>query len=103
MNYLHFAFKEKRILSFGLSLTFFSSFGQTFLISLFVPYFLKEFDLSNASFGTIYSAATLASAGLMPYLGQWIDRIHLQKYSLMVACSLLVASVMAAAALMVKK
>lgn len=94
MNYLTFALREKRILSFGLSLTFFSSFGQTFLISLFVPFFLKDFDLSNASFGSMYSVATLISAGLMPYLGRWIDRIHLRKYSLMVAFGLLLASIL---------
>ncbi|HKK45338.1 MAG TPA: MFS transporter [Balneolaceae bacterium] len=92
MNYLRFARKEKRILSFGLSFTFMSSFGQTFLISLFVPYFLKSFSLSNATFGSMYSAATLISAGTLPYVGKWIDHIPLRKYSLTVAAGLLVAS-----------
>lgn len=92
MNYLQFARKERRILSFGLSFTFMSSFGQTFLISLFVPYFLKSFSLSNATFGSMYSAATLISAGTLPYVGKWIDHIPLRKYSLIVATGLLVAS-----------
>ena len=92
MNYLNFALREKRILSFGLSFTFMSSFGQTFLISLFVPYFLEEFSLSNAAFGSLYSVATLISAGSLPFLGKWIDHIPLRKYSLMVATGLLVAS-----------
>jgi len=92
VNYLRFARKEKRILSFGLSFTFMSSFGQTFLISLFVPYFLKSFSLSNATFGSMYSAATLISAGTLPYVGKWIDHIPLRKYSLTVAAGLLVAS-----------
>lgn len=92
MNYLSFARKEKRILSFGLSFTFMSSFGQTFLISLFVPYFLKDFSLSNATFGSMYSAATLISAGTLPYVGKWIDHIPLRKYSMAVATGLLAAS-----------
>lgn len=88
MTYIAFALKEKRLLSFAVSLTFFSSFGQTFLISLFVPYYLEAFTLSNASFGTIYSLATLASALFLPYLGQLIDKIPLRYYTLAVAVSL---------------
>lgn len=92
MSYLTFVLREKRILTFGLSFTFFSSFGQTFLISLFVPYFLSEFQLSNASFGSLYSAATLISALTLPYLGKWIDHLPLRQYSLYVAIGLLTAS-----------
>jgi MFS family permease len=96
LSYAAFVQKERRLLSFAVSFTFFSSFGQTFLISLFVPYFLIAFDLSNASFGTLYSAATLAGAALLPWLGQLIDRIPLRKYSMYVASGLLVAAVMMA-------
>lgn len=92
MNYLSFVLREKRILSFGLTFTFFSSFGQTFLISLFVPYFLKDFQLSNAAFGSLYSAATLSSAVILPYLGRWIDHLPLRQYSLYVALGLMTAS-----------
>lgn len=92
MNYISFIRREKRILSFGVSFTFISSFGQTFLISLFVPYFLQEFQLSNAGFGSLYSMATLSSAVILPYLGSWIDRLPLRQYSLYVAVGLLTAS-----------
>lgn len=92
MSYLTFVLKERRRLSFGLSFTFFSSFGQTFLISLFVPYFLKEFQLSNAGFGSLYSTATLVSAAALPWLGKWIDHIPLRLYSTFVATGLLIAS-----------
>jgi predicted MFS family arabinose efflux permease len=92
LSYLTFVLKERKVLSFGLSFTFFSSFGQTFLISLFVPYFLSDFDLSNAAFGSIYSAATLASATILPYLGKWIDVLPIGKYSLYVASGLLIAA-----------
>lgn len=93
MNYLSFVLREKRILTFGLSFTFFSSFGQTFLISLFVPYFLQDFNLSNAGFGSLYSVATLSSAAILPYLGQWIDHLPLKQYSMYVAVGLLAASI----------
>jgi len=94
MTYLRFLSKEKRMLSFAVSFTFMSSFGQTFLISLFVPYFLTAFDMSNAAFGTLYSAATLTGATALPWLGQWIDHVSLKKYSLYVASTLLFASVL---------
>ncbi len=93
MSYISFVLREKRILTFGLSFTFFSSFGQTFLISLFVPYFLQDFNLSNAGFGSLYSVATLSSAAILPYLGKWIDHLPLKQYSLYVAVGLLAASI----------
>ncbi|SMO58358.1 MFS transporter [Gracilimonas mengyeensis] len=92
MSYLAFVLQERKVLSFGLSFTFFSSFGQTFLISLFVPFFLEDFNLTNAAFGSIYSGATLASAAILPYLGKWIDVLPIGRYSLYVACGLLIAS-----------
>lgn len=91
-HYLQFVLKERRLLSFGLTFTFFSSFGQTFLISLFVPYFLSNFNLSNAAFGSLYSLATLSSAISLPFLGKWIDRIPLKRFSLMVAMGLMLAA-----------
>ncbi|MDX1642190.1 MAG: MFS transporter [Balneolaceae bacterium] len=96
MTYLAFVRKERRLLSFAVSFTFFSSFGQTFLISLFVPYFLTAFELSNATFGSLYSLATLTSAVALPWLGQWIDRIPLRQYSMYVAIGLLIASLVMA-------
>ncbi|MEX0663050.1 MAG: MFS transporter [Balneolaceae bacterium] len=96
MTYLEFALKEKRLLSFAVSFTFFSSFGQTFLISLFVPFYLSAFELTNTSFGVLYSAATLGSAFVLPYLGQWIDRIPLRRYSMAVAIGLSFSSVLMA-------
>jgi hypothetical protein len=37
MAYFRFFLTHPRVLSFGVLLTLFSSFGQTFLISIFVP------------------------------------------------------------------
>ncbi|HEX6982729.1 MAG TPA: MFS transporter [Balneolaceae bacterium] len=90
--YMQFVLKERRLLSFGLTFNFFSNFGQTFLISLFVPFFLNTFNLSNAAFGSIYSVATLGSAFTLPFLGKWIDRLPLKRFSLMVAMALMLAA-----------
>ena len=91
-NYVQFVLKERRLLSFGLTFTFFSSFGQTFLISLFVPFFLTTFDLSNAGFGSLYSLATLTSAFSLPFAGKWIDYLPLRRFSLIVAGGLMIAA-----------
>jgi MFS-type transporter involved in bile tolerance (Atg22 family) len=88
MTYRNFLVANRGILSFGILLTFSSSFGQTFLISLFVPYLLNEFSLSHAQFGNLYSAATLLAAAFLPVLGSWIDRTHLRDYSIAVAVGL---------------
>lgn len=96
MTYLTFLQKEKRLLLFAILFTFFSSFGQTFLISLFVPFYLADFSLTNTTFGILYSAATLGSAALLPWLGQWIDRISLRRYSLIVALTLFAAALLMA-------
>ena len=91
MDYLKFIVREKRLLTFGISFTLISSFGQTFFVSLFVPSFLEYHSLSNAWFGSLYSGATLGSALLLPYVGKWIDQVPLRKYSLFVSFGLVVA------------
>jgi MFS family permease len=62
------------MLSFGVLLTLFSSFGQTFLISMFVPRLLETFQLNTAQFGLLYAAATITSALSLPFFGRLIDR-----------------------------
>lgn len=85
-------------MSFGIGLTFFSSFGQTFLIALFVPKFLEAFGLSNAQFGAIYAGATLLSALCLTYVGKLIDKIPLHTYSLYVVGGLVLAMTLLAIA-----
>lgn len=92
MNLLAFAVHYKRLAFFGFSFTFFSSFGQTFLISLFVPGILVSFGISNAYFGTLYSMATLASAFSLAWIGSKIDQLALKKYALFVCGGLVLSS-----------
>ncbi len=74
MDFLRFFLNHKKLVSFGFLLAFFSSFGQTFLISLYVPGIIREFHLTGASFGTLYGAATILSGLALAYAGQFIDR-----------------------------
>ncbi|MHB1307804.1 MAG: MFS transporter [Limisphaerales bacterium] len=88
MAYVRFFLTHPRVLSFGVLLTLFSSFGQTFLISIFVPRLLEEFALNTAQFGALYAAATLTSAASLPFFGRLIDRVTLRAFSLAVGLGL---------------
>ena len=73
---------NKSLLAFGLLLTFFSSFGQTFLISLYLPSLVETFDLTMAGIGGLYGIVTIASAFLLTLTGKYIDRTSLRYFSL---------------------
>lgn len=87
-RYLGFALQNSRLLSFGALMTFSSSFGQTFFISLFAVEIRHEFNLSDGEFGLVYSLGTLLSAGLLLFTGPLIDRVDLRKYAFCVALGL---------------
>ncbi len=91
MNYIKFFIDNKRLISFGLLLTFFSSFGQTFLLSLYVPKIINDFQLSNSYFGGLYAIATVGSSFILVYAGKLIDKTNLRKYSLYSAFLLMVS------------
>ncbi len=86
---------NKYLLLFGIVLTYFSSFGQTFLISLYIPELGKAFDLSNTGLSSLYAVATMASAFTLPWLGRLVDTQPLRRFSfgviggLMLACVIL--------------
>ncbi len=98
MSYLALLAGNKRLLAFGFLLTFLSSFGQTFFISLFNAEIRAAYGLTQGGFGTIYALATLTSAALLIPAGSLIDRWPLPRYTLFVLGGLLLA--MAAMALM---
>lgn len=91
MAYIKFFLNNKRFISFGFILTFFSSFGQTFLLSLYVPKIMDDFQLSNSYFGGLYTAATIGSALILMYAGKLIDSADLRKYTLYSAILLMVS------------
>lgn len=74
MKELFYFFKsEYSTVGFGWTLTFLSSFGQTFLISLYVPEILQVFNISNGVFGGIYAVATIIASVVMLTVGHTID------------------------------
>ena len=73
-----------RLLAFGFLMAFASSAGQTYFISLFSQQFRDDFGLTHASFGLLYSAATLASGFLLVWAGGVIDRIDLRVFAAVV-------------------
>lgn len=79
---------EWRLLLFGFLMTFWSSPGQTFLISLFSGEIRAELQLSDGEFGAVYSMATLLSAVVMVWSGTLLDRIDLKKFSLAIVFGL---------------
>ncbi|PCH69978.1 MAG: MFS transporter, partial [Rhodobacteraceae bacterium] len=60
-------------LAAGAVLTFLSSFGQTFFISIFAGEIRSEFSLSHGEWGGIYSLGTTASAVVMIWAGSLTD------------------------------
>ncbi|MDA8752699.1 MFS transporter [Halieaceae bacterium] len=72
---------EWQLLLFGFAMTFGSSLGQTYFISLFSGEMRADLNLSHGDFGAVYSAATLASAILLLWTGGLIDRMDLRRFS----------------------
>lgn len=91
-DYWQFYRREAPLLTYGLLLTLISSVGQTFLVSLFVPDFLDAFPLDEGSFGLLYSGATLTSGLLLPWVGKWLDRKPLHRFTLGVLALLAAAA-----------
>ncbi len=78
--YIRFLRRYPAHVGFGFLLTFFSSLGQTFLISLYVPHILADLSLSNTAFGTMYAVATIGSSILLMNFGARIDNRPLPGY-----------------------
>lgn len=96
LNYFAFVIENRRFLAFGLSLAFFASFGQTYFVALFGAEIRATFSLSHGEFGGVYSAATLASAASLVWLGRLIDVVDLRLYSALACAGLALACLLMA-------
>lgn len=76
MGALAFIKDNLRFLSVGVLLTFNSSFGQTFFISIFAADIMATFALTNGEWGLLYTAATAASALVMFWAGALTDHFR---------------------------
>jgi len=83
ISVVSFVRDDPRLLAYGFVVTMFSTFGQTFFISLYANYIKADFSLSNGEFGAAYSFGTLASAALLTWSGHWIDRLDLRLWTKM--------------------
>lgn len=81
-----------RVVAFGFLLNLSSAFGQTHFISLFNPNLREAFSLSHGEIGALYSAATLASAAVLPWAGKLIDAVPLRRYTAGVVLGLAMAA-----------
>ena len=65
-------------LTAGVLLTFLSSFGQTFFISVFAGHIREAFALSHGEWGGIYTLGTTLSAVMMVWAGGLTDRFRVR-------------------------
>jgi MFS family permease len=84
------------LLGFGFAMTAGSGFGQTFFVGIFNMTITESLNLSATAFGSIFSGATLLSAGLFIWTGKIVDWLSLKASSLIVIgclslCCLLLA------------
>ena len=83
-----FILKNSRWLAAGMLLTFMSSFGQTYFISIFSGEIRNTFNLSHGDWGLIYGFGTFASAIVMIWAGGLTDIMRVRKLGPMVLCAL---------------
>lgn len=82
---LAFIKDNARWLGAGFLLTFASSFGQTWFISLFAGHIKEAHGLTDGSWGSLYTVATLGAAGLLFWRGSLADSIPFYKLAPFIA------------------
>lgn len=76
----------------GALLTFLSSFGQTFFISIFAGAIREDFGLSHGEWGGLYALATTVSAVVMIFAGGLTDRLRVRVLGPLVVVGLALAA-----------
>ena len=97
MDYLRFIRVNWLFLLAGFLLTFTSSYGQTYFISLFAGQIKGEFGLSDGQWGGIYTIGTTLSAVTMIWAGVLTDRFRVRELSFGVMIALALACLAMAA------
>ncbi len=91
-NYLLFVRHNWPLLGFGFTCVFCGNFGQSFFLGAYGAALKNELYLSSQAYGSLYSAATLCSAGMLFGFGVLIDRWPIRKFFLFVIAGLIAAS-----------
>ncbi|MGR3433288.1 MAG: MFS transporter [Shimia sp.] len=76
MPFLAFLRANAAFLAAGVLLSFSSSWGQTYFISVFAGEIMETFALSDGQWGLVYTGATTASAVTMVWAGTLTDRFR---------------------------
>jgi len=87
-----FMIREWRFLLFGGLVVFWTSPGQTYLISLFGDQLRHDFGLSHTDFASIYTAATLVSAAILWPAGRLVDKLRLAKFVWWICAAMVVGT-----------
>lgn len=95
MSYYKLFCANWKILLFAIILTFFSGFGQTFLLSLYIPEIIREFQISQGLYSRIYAGATILSGISIIFAGKLIDRLPLIKFTMLVIVGIITANLLA--------
>lgn len=98
MRYTGFLRANAPFLAAGALMTFMSSFGQTFFISIFAGEIRSEFGLSHGEWGGIYMIGTSISALVMIWAGVLTDHFRVRVlgpvilFGLAIACLVMAAN-----------
>ncbi|MCC8359714.1 MFS transporter [Salinimicrobium sediminilitoris] len=93
-DYFYFLKGNFRTVSFGWLLTLLSGFGQTFLISLYVPEIIRSFSISEGAFGAIYAGCTIAASFIMLSVGHTVDHKPVKKVTAFTVAGLALSSIL---------
>jgi MFS family permease len=96
MRFTSFLRENAPFLLAGILLTFCSSFGQTFFISVFAGVIREEFTLSHGDWGRLYAFGTTASAIVMVWAGVLTDHFRARALGAIVLALLSVAALLMA-------
>jgi len=91
MRFIRFVLENWAFLLAGVLLSFTSSYGQTYFISLFAGEIMASFDLTDGQWGGIYTIGTTASALLMVWMGGLTDRFRVRAITPLVLVGLMLA------------
>lgn len=97
MSFRRFLHDNAQFLSAGALMSFGSSFGQTYFISVFAGVLMAELNLSHGTWGGIYALGTTLSAAVMVWAGTLADRYRVRQIAwVVIPCLALACLAMAA-------
>jgi len=77
--------KHKKFLLFAFLVSFFSGFGQTFLLSLFNQSLEKDLHIDNLTLSKTYALATLLASVFIPLVGKAVDNYSIKTVTVIIS------------------